>query len=173
MLGLEDAKVLVMDESAASASGTDQELHSATATDSLFLTRAIAPPNRPGADKISQFTVKTIAPTHSSVYENLDDYAATVILVATRTLTPNIGTRLERYVSNGGSAWFFLGPQTNSYDYNKLLCTKEGQGLLTCRLAHPERGYQGRKRTRLHTWIWAVPAAASAALAGDSRMAAT
>src|SRR4029077_11218432 len=64
---LEDAKILVLDE----AGG---------AGDSLFLSRAIAPPNRPGADKISQFSVKTIAPAQLA-FESLENYAA-IMLVA-------------------------------------------------------------------------------------------
>ncbi len=116
---LDDAKILVLDESPEK-------------TESLFLARAIAPPNRPGADKVSQFAVKTITPAQLA-YENLDDYSA-LILVATSALTTNVAARIERYVAEGGSAWFFLGPQANAYDYNKLLY-KEGKGLLPCRLA--------------------------------------
>jgi hypothetical protein len=98
---------------------------------SIYLSRAIRPPGHPALEKISHFAVKTIVPDRIA-YENLSDYAV-VILTATSGLNDSLVSRLEAYVADGGTAWFFLGDAVNLFDYNTLLF-KNGKGLLPCRL---------------------------------------
>ena len=119
----ENVNVLVLDP----AAGTPAE-------DSYFLSRAIAPTSLPGLDRVSRFAVKTVLPQQIA-FENLETYSA-VVLMATNPLLEAWTLKLERYVADGGSAWFFLG-SVSLYEYNKLLF-KDGKGLLPCRLGDKE-----------------------------------
>jgi hypothetical protein len=98
---------------------------------SSYLTRAIAPPSRPGAERVSRFAAKVINCSQID-FENLENYAA-VVLTEARDLSEPTAVKLENYVSDGGALWVFMGPQVNVYQYNKLLF-KDGNGLLPSRL---------------------------------------
>lgn len=104
------------------------------------LSLAIAPPTRPGMEKVSHFGVKTI-PQAQMVYENLDEYAL-VVLTATPALDASLVNRLETYVNDGGALWMFMGAAVNVYDYNRYLYRKGG-GLLPCRLAGAKQAPAG------------------------------
>lgn len=115
-----DVNVLILDETA------DQP-----EPQSVYLSRAIRPPGHPALEKISHFATKTIVPDRIA-YENLSDYSV-VIVTATGGLNDSLVSRLEAYVADGGTAWFFLGDAVNLFDYNTLLY-KKGTGLLPARL---------------------------------------
>ncbi|MBE7466703.1 MAG: BatA domain-containing protein [Planctomycetes bacterium] len=116
----EEIKVLLVDEQAGAAG-----------SDTYFLAKAIDPLRRPGLDRVSPFSVKVIAPAQLA-YENLEPYRA-LALAALGSVDEAFAARLERYVADGGAAWFFLGPRANPYDYNKHLY-KEGRGLLPAKV---------------------------------------
>jgi hypothetical protein len=139
----ENVRVLVLDESVAGdapgaasegppggASGPDRA-EDRLDYRSAYLSRAIAPPSHPGAERVSRFAARVIN-TSQVDYENLESYAA-VVFTDANTLSEAGVAKLESYVSDGGALWLFLGPRVNIYQYNKLLF-KEGQGLLPCRL---------------------------------------
>lgn len=116
----EEIKVLLVDENAGN-----------TSADTYFLARAIDPVRRPGMDRISPFSVKSVTPAQLA-YENLEPYRA-IAVAGLDAVAETFAARLERYVAEGGSVWFFLGPKTSSYDYNRLLY-KDGRGLLPAKL---------------------------------------
>ena len=111
-------KVLILDETA------DRE---ASERDSLFLSRAVVPPTHPGLAKLSHFAADVIQPSQLARV-NIDDYAVVVLAGIDLRDEATVG-KLERYVSDGGALWIFLGPRVNLHDYNKLLY-KDGRGLL-------------------------------------------
>jgi len=136
----ENVKVLILDEgvdfaSAAAAPGAVAEPIKKEENDlsreSAYIARAIAPPSHPGMERVSRFSTRTVHPAALD-YENLEAYAA-VIVTGIGSLSETMVAKLENYVADGGSLWFFLGERVNIYLYNKLLY-KEGKGLLPCRL---------------------------------------
>lgn len=114
----DNARVLIVDDSADTALPA-----------SSFFARAVRPPTRVGVDKLSHFDVKTVHPARLS-YENLSDYVV-VVLAGSANLSDPLAAQLERFVSDGGSLWFFLGDAVNAYDYERLFY-KGGGGLLPC-----------------------------------------
>jgi hypothetical protein len=117
----ESIQVLIVDENAG-----------APLADTYFISRAIDPLHKPGTEKVSIFSIKTIAPSQLS-FENLEPYRV-LVCSALSTLNEALAARLERYVSEGGSAWFFLGPKASPFEYNKYLF-KDGRGVLPAKLA--------------------------------------
>jgi len=99
--------------------------------DSLFLARAVVPPTHPGVAKLSHFAADVIHPSQLARV-NIDDYAVVAMAGIDLQDASTVG-KLERYVSDGGALWVFLGPRVNLHDYNKLLF-KDGRGLLPARL---------------------------------------
>ncbi|MCX7591595.1 MAG: BatA and WFA domain-containing protein [Kiritimatiellae bacterium] len=138
----EHFQVLILDEGmpstlmpvAGAASGGKGSGESAIrdlSRESAFLVRAIEPPSHPGMEKVSRFGAKVIHPSMLR-YENLDRYHV-VVVTQLSALEQGLAAKLENYVNDGGAVWFFLGPEVNQYEYNKLLY-KDGGGLLPCAL---------------------------------------
>jgi hypothetical protein len=117
----EEVKVLVLDEGGSDASA-----------DTWFLSKAIDPVRRPGTERVSRFSVKTISPSQLTL-ENLEPYRA-IAIGALSNIDEPLAARLEGYVTRGGAIWFFLGPKATPYMYNKFLY-KEGRGVLPAKLA--------------------------------------
>ena len=116
----EDIEVLILDDTAEDP-----------APASVFLSRAIAPPVRPGMPKVSRFVARTILPMRLA-YENVNRYAA-VIVAGAGGLTEETAGSLRQYVAQGGAVWVFTGPRSNLYEYNRLLY-RDGDGVLPARL---------------------------------------
>ncbi len=121
----DSVRVLILDEGAESP---EPKSH--------FLSRAIAPPHPPGTDRISPFSVTTAHPRQIA-FENLDNYRLVVLTdVDYSTINEAMVNKLERYASDGGAVWIFVGPKVTQslYNYNKYLY-KEGKGLLPAKLS--------------------------------------
>ena len=104
----EDIEVLILDDTVEEA-----------VPDSVFLSRAVSPPVRPGMTKVSRFAARTIVPSRLA-YENVNRYAA-VIVAGPAVLPPEAAGTLGKYVADGGAVWIFAGPRSNLYEYNRLL----------------------------------------------------
>jgi hypothetical protein len=124
--------VLILDETAPVTGAAAPETQAETAVDplrmeSVFLTRAIAPPTHPAMEKVTRFSATSIHPSMLR-YENLDRYP---VMIATQLahVDESLGARLKQYAAAGGSLWFFLGPNINAFDYNRHFYA-EGQGPL-------------------------------------------
>jgi hypothetical protein len=143
----ENVGVLILDESAdveaagvpgmPGVPGGKPKEKSPLSRESIYLARAIAPPSHPGMERVSRFATTTVHPSQLD-YENLDAYRA-VVVTSMSTVNEATAAKLENYVADGGSLWFFLGEQVNIYQYNKLLY-KDGKGVLPCKLVTKAAG---------------------------------
>ncbi len=99
--------------------------------ESVFLQRAIDPPTHPAMEKITRFSTTVAHPT-ALRFENLERFPV-IIVTQLASLDERTATRLEQYARDGGSLWFFLGPDINAYDYNRFFF-KDGEGPLPARI---------------------------------------
>ena len=92
-----------------------------------LLQLAIAPPQKPGFDRVSLFEA-VVRPPEEFSQENLTDFK--VVVLANLTEVPaRMVSALELFVREGGVLLVFLGEAVSPYEYNRRLF-KEGTGLL-------------------------------------------
>lgn len=96
-----------------------------------LLRSAIAPRTPAGFDRLTPFAVTTRRP-EEVLQLNLERFAV-VALVNVGSPSDALVSRLEQYVSDGGSAIIFVGDVVAPYDYNTKL-GRAGKGLLPCEL---------------------------------------